>query len=99
MGCVFVLCDCAVVTGEGCKALGCAVAALVLLLAPAPVGGGGGGGAGVDLSLCSSRACLHRAFIAFSVPSVCDWPLNVPLAHCAAPGSGLHHQGGAGSLV
>ena len=33
----------------------------------------------------SSRACLHTAFIAFSVPCMCDWPLNVPQAYCAAP--------------
>ena len=32
---------------------------------------------GVDPPLCSSRACLPTAFIAFSVPFVCDWPLNV----------------------
>ena len=25
--------------------------------------------------LCSSHACLHTAFIAFSVPFVCNWPL------------------------
>ena len=40
---------------------------------------------GIDPPPGSSRACLHTAFIAFSVPFVCDGPLNVPLAHCAAP--------------
>ena len=40
---------------------------------------------GVDPPLCSSRACFHAAFIAFSVPFVGNWPVSVPLAHGAAP--------------
>ena len=35
---------------------------------------------GMDPPLCSSRACLPTAFIAFSVPFVCGWPLDVPQA-------------------
>ena len=57
-------------------------------------GAGGGGGiqerpqkvrCGPAAVLQSSRARLHTAFIASSVPVVCDWPWNVPKAHCAAP--------------
>ena len=33
----------------------------------------------------SSRVRLHMAFIAFSFPYMCDKPLNVPQAYCAAP--------------
>ena len=39
----------------------------------------------MDPPLCSSRACLHTAFIASSVHCVLDWPANVPLADCASP--------------
>ena len=39
----------------------------------------------MDPPLCSSRACLHTAFITFSVPVMCIRPVNVPLAQCAAP--------------
>ena len=48
-------------------------------------GGGGGKRLGMATQLCSSRACLHTAFIAFSVPVAFGWPVHVLLAHCAAP--------------
>ena len=37
----------------------------------------------MDPPLCSNRACLRTAFIAFSVPFVRDWPLNVALCSLA----------------
>ena len=41
----------------------------------------------------------HTAFIAFSVPFVCDWLLNVPQAHRAAPCHPEAWAGGVGFLV
>ena len=49
---------------------------------------------GVDPPLCSSRACIHTAFIAFSVPFTFNWPLIVPQAQCAAPICSLIGQEG-----
>ena len=48
----------------------------------------------VDPPLCSSRACLPRAFIA--IPCLCNEPEIAPLAQCAAPCPPCLVQGGWG---